>query len=111
MAYTTLRNLKRHLNIELSTSELTTELEVLYNEDDVYLQSLILVSESAISNYCNGGLDLYTDLTMPKTIIQASLLFCAHMYLNRSMISFAQGYELPYSFQFLLNPYKNITIC
>jgi len=93
MAYVTLVDAKKHLNIE-------TE----YIGDDAYITSVISVVEEAISKYCDGGL---TDLDpVPVAVKHAALLLVAHLYVNRTMVSFAQGFEIPYSFKFLLNPYK-----
>ena len=99
MAYTTLAKLKAHLNIESS-----------FVEDDTLLADIIAVAEGAISDYTCGGLDEYTDETMPEVVKHAALLLSAHLYLNRAMVSFAQGYEIPYSFKFLLNPYRIYTV-
>lgn len=96
MAYTTKLALKKHLNIEEA-----------FVDDDTYLESIIAVVELAISDYCKGGLADYTDETMPVVVKQAALILAAHLYLNRSMVSFAQGFEIPFSFRFLLNPYMS----
>lgn len=97
MAYTTLAELKKHLNIETT-----------FTEDDTYLTTLIDVAEMSIADYCNGGL---TDVDpIPVTVKQAALLLAAQLYTTRTVVSFAQGYEIPYSFKFLLNPYKNPSI-
>lgn len=99
MAYTTLAKLKAHLNIEAS-----------FTDDDTLLTDLIGVAEGAIKDYVCGGLEDYTEETMPDVVKHAALLLSAHLYLNRSMVSFAQGYEIPYSFKFLLNPYRVYTV-
>jgi hypothetical protein len=72
----------------------------------------------AISNYCNGGLqevvtiviDNVTYTALPKVVKQACLFLAAHFYLNRTPIAFTSTSELPYTFQFLLNPYKNFVV-
>lgn len=96
MPYIELDDLKAQLNIELA-----------FTDDDTYLEQLIGVAELAISNYCDGGLDEFTDADMPITVKQSGLLLASHLYLNRGMVSFAQGYLIPHSFHFLLDPYKN----
>lgn len=98
-AYTTLATLKAHLNIETA-----------FTADDTYLTSLIDVVELMISEYCCGGLDEYTSVTMPVVVKHAALLLAAHLYTTRTMVSYAQGYEIPYSFKFLLNPYRTYTV-
>lgn len=93
----TVAELKKHLNIESD-----------WTEDDNYLQELLNVAELAVSNYCNGGLDEETEI--PVTVKQAYLFLAAHYYLNRTPIAFTSTSELPYTFQFLLNPYRNFVI-
>lgn len=100
MAYSTLYELKRHLNIEQD-----------YNDDDAYLQDLILVTELAINNYLNYSGSTMNETTVPLTIKQASLLLAAHFYTNRQLVSFAKAEEIPFSFRFLLDPYKNYIVC
>jgi len=106
--YTTVAELKQHLNIEEN-----------FNDDNNYLLELISVSEMAVSDYLNGGLSGSTVtftisgetiVALPKTIKFATMLLAAHLYNNRTLVSFAQGVEIPYTFQFLLNSYKIITV-
>lgn len=97
-AYTTLATLKAHLNIETA-----------FTADDTYLTSLIAVAELSIREYCCWAETEYvTDI--PATIKQAALLLAAQLYTTRTIVSYAQGYEIPYSFKFLLNPYRNYTV-
>lgn len=99
MAYTTIHEVKRHLNIESS-----------FNDDDGYLQDLIEVSAIAIQNYLNDSLSGQTETNVPMTIKHAALLFTAHLYIHRQIVSFANAVEIPYTYKFLLDPYKNFTI-
>jgi len=99
MAYISLAQIKEHLNIEST-----------FDGDDSYLTSLIDVAELSVSDYCNTGLSGYTSSDIPVTVKQATLLLAAHFYVNRTMVSYAQGTEIPYSFKFLLNPYRKYTI-
>lgn len=100
MKYTNLIEAKRHLNIE-------TE----FSDDDVYITSLLNVAELSIQNYCNDELfSEYTELTAPVTLKQAVYFLIGNFYANRQIVSFAQGVEIPYTFQFLLNPYKNYVV-
>ena len=95
MAYFTLNELKKQLNIETS-----------FTDDDVYLTGLTTVATLAVQNYCNYGLTGYTDSTVPVTVKQAALLIAANLYNNRTPVSFAQGLEIPFTFRFLLDPYR-----
>ena len=99
MAYTLLAAVKAHLNIETA-----------FTDDDTYLTSLIGVAELSIREYCCWAEAEYPDADIPVTIKQAALLLIGQLYTTRTIVSFAQGYEIPYSFKFILNPYRNYTI-
>lgn len=99
MQYTNLIDAKKHLNIE---SE--------YIDDDNYITQLLNVSELAVSNYCNDTFSGYTITNIPSTIVQAIYILMSNFYVNRQPVSFAQGYAIPYTFDFLLYPYMNFTI-
>jgi len=60
--YTTLSEIKQHLNIETT-----------FNEDDAYLLNLLAVAEISVYEYCNGGIS-ETDTDLPKAVKHASLL-------------------------------------
>lgn len=99
MSYISLDELKEQLNIEAG-----------YNEEDAYLGLLITAAEKATENYLNGETPVL-DATKPEPDIKmAMLLMCCHWYENRSTVSFAQGYKVPFAFEFLLNPYKTFTV-
>lgn len=100
MKYTTLTDAKRHLNIEPD-----------FTEDDAYITSLLNVAELAVQNYCDDVTFAdYTAETAPVTLVQAVYFLVGNYYANRQPVSFAQGIEIPYTFQFLLNPYKNYVV-
>lgn len=77
-----------------------------YTGDDLLLSQYINVAITAVDNFINYT----TGTTYDDAINQAIILYATHLYLNRNLVSFAQGYELPYSFKFLLSPYKNYVI-
>lgn len=99
LIYTSIDELKSQLNIESG-----------YTDEDSYLESLLLVSESSCNEFTNNGLSGYTYNDIPPTVKHAMILLAAHYYTNRNMVSFSNGVEIPYTFQFLLNPYKNYVI-
>lgn len=90
--------IKEHLNIESD-----------FTDDDVYLTGLTEVAEESIIEYLNlpTGYTGYTSSAdTPLGVQQAIKLFVAHLYINRQMVSFAQGVEIPYTFTFLLSRYR-----
>jgi hypothetical protein len=97
--YITVTELKQHLNIETS-----------YTADDVLLSGLTTTSTIAVQTYTNDGLSGYTGTTTPAPVKHATLLLAGHLYLNRNMVSFTSGVEIPYTYKFLLDPYKNYVV-
>jgi uncharacterized phage protein (predicted DNA packaging) len=98
----TISDLKRQLNIEAD-----------YNDDNTLLQSYLNVSEKAVINYLNlytGSTSGYTMNNAPIEIQQAMLLFAANLYQNRTIISYGNLVKIPYTFEFLLNDYRNKTV-
>lgn len=127
MLYTTISNLKKQLNIEDS-----------YTGDTTILTTILNATEQAVVNYCNAivqisgftgstgttsvlnlsGTTMNVNMTgYTKThtnvsiaVVQATYLLAAHLYVNRQIVSFAQGFEIPFTYRFLLDPYKNFVI-
>lgn len=95
-----INELKRNLNIEES-----------FTDDDVFLQNILNVADNAVQTYL-GTLALtgYTEVSVPIEIHHSVILLASHFYLNRNMVSYAQGFEIPYSFKFLLAPYKDYIV-
>lgn len=93
----TLSNLKLHLNIDSGDTI-----------DDTYLQQCLDVSTLAVSNY----LDIPSGATLPiiNNINYSIILLASNYFTNRNIVAFANPIELPYSFKFLLSPYKNIIV-
>ena len=97
----------------------------IYNltEDDIYISSLIEVAYISIKNYCNqvnwvdssgitSGTTEFADdtiygSTIPLPIAHAILLLVGNFYANREPVSFASAQPIPYTFQYLIDPYKN----
>lgn len=101
MSYITLAEAKVHLNIESG-----------YTADNTYIEDLIEVAEQSVEDYLNGGVVLtgYTSTTVNRAIKHSTLLYIGHLYATRTTVSYAQGYEIPMAFKFLLNPYRNYSI-
>lgn len=103
--YITLEEIKKHLNID-----------DYFTDDDAYLNSLIQVAAEVVERHIddklidlceldeNGEVDLKS---LPSPLIHAMKLFIGNMYANRESIAFAQSYELPLSYNYLLSLYKN----
>lgn len=92
-----IEELKQNLNIELD-----------YKDEDTYLNNLLDVSEEAIFNYLDRTKSEFE--TVPLSIKQGIILLASQMYENRTPIAFASVNKIPYAFEFLLAPYRKITI-
>ena len=104
--------LKRQLNIENT-----------FYDDDAILQQCLDVAIQATYNYLgndiltsgfnpseNGITSGYTGTTVPTSIEHAILMLASHFYINRNIVAFATPSELPYSYKFLLDWYKDFVI-
>ena len=89
---------KKHLNIEDD-----------FNEDDEYILSLIEVAESAVRVHINEDFASIAEKNggcLPPPIRQAVLLMIGNLYTNREPLGTNQQ-ELPLSYQYLIDLYKN----
>lgn len=99
----------------MTTAELKRQLniEVTYTDDDVLLQLYLDVAQEAVINDLNYGTESTSGITgtnMPVSLKQAILLLAAHLYVTRTPVAFGQGYKIPLTFEYLINPYKQFTV-
>lgn len=98
----------KYLNIELAKRHLNVD--EWYHDDDNYIGGLCSVAEDAVRTHLDDNLDVIAadnDGSLPDSIIHAMLLLVGNLYANREGIAFANGVEIPYSYKYLLDPYKN----
>lgn len=96
--YIELEEIKKHLNVDLE-----------FNEDDAYIMQLVNVAEQAVER--NADIK-FSDLidkygSLPKPLIQAMKLLVGNLYANRESIAFTSVNELPLSYTYLINLYKD----
>jgi hypothetical protein len=99
----TLSNIKHQLQIEST-----------YTDDDQYLTGLTSVATAMVINHLGTGFTATytgTTSTWPDPVQQAVILLVNHLYLTRSIVSFAEGKKIPMTFEFLLNNYRDMLIC
>lgn len=96
MRYVTVEDIKKHLYID-------------FEADDYIIADSIDAAQSIIEKYLNVKLDdLVVDERLPYPLIQAIKIMCGNLYNNRESIAFnAVPYKIPFSFEYLLQPYKN----
>ena len=92
--YVTLSELKQHLNVD-------------FDDDDSYIQGLIIPVQLSIEAYLNNPLESYVrDGSIDKRIWHATRILVANFYANRESISFATPNEIPNTVTLLLQPLK-----
>lgn len=98
--YVTLKQAKKHLNIDED-----------FNEDDDYIMQLINVAEIAVEKHIDCELITYVDKegNLSYPLIQTMLLFIGNMYANRESVSLTQMHELPLAYSYILDLYKDYT--
>lgn len=96
MRYITVEDVKRHLYID-------------FEADDKIIADYIDAAQSIIEKYLNVKLcDLMVNEQLPFPILQAIKIMVGNLYNNREGVSFnAVPYRVPFSFEYLLQPYKN----
>lgn len=92
--YVTLEELKQHLNVD-------------FDHDDSYIESLIEPVQLAIESYLNKRLvDFELSGTIDRRIWHAIRIMVANYYANREDITFAQAYSIPNHITLLIQPLK-----
>lgn len=97
--YVTLECAKKHLNIDES-----------FKDDDSYILSLIDVAENAVSRHIDCKLEKLqqdNDGEMPAPVVHAVKLLVANLYANRESVAYSQAVEVPKSYDYLLDLYRN----
>ncbi len=96
MRYVTVEDIKKHLYID-------------FEADDYIIADYIDAAQTIIEKYLNVKLcDLVVDERLPYPLIQAIKIMVGNLYNNREGVSFnAVPYKVPFSFEYLLQPYKN----
>lgn len=96
MRYITVEDVKRHLYID-------------FEADDKIIADYIDAAQEIIEKYLNVKLcDLMVDEKLPYPVLQAIKIMTSNLYNNREGVSFnAVPYRIPFSFEYLLQPYKN----
>lgn len=109
MYIVTLNEAKKHLNIENS-----------FTDDDSYITTLIDVAYLSIKFKCNNNtwIDIsgnttgtseltLTGSTIPTVIKHAILLMVGNLYSQREPIAFASASIVPYTLEYLIQPFIN----
>lgn len=96
--YLQLYQVKKHLNIDED-----------FRDDDEYLMQLAEVAEKVVERNIDTSLKLLEDGDgdIPSPLMHAMLLLIGNFYANRESVAFANSTNVPYSYQYLIDLYRN----
>jgi len=99
MKYLNTNIIKKHLNIDDC-----------FHEDDEYIRQLGDVAEQMVDEHINNNLTSIAEDNngnLPMPLKHAMLLLIGNLYQNREGVAFANATEIPFSYKYLLFPYKD----
>lgn len=98
MDYLELDKLKKHLNVDWD-----------FTDDDEYIESLGDVAEAMLAKDLDISLEelISAEGDMPKPVLHAMMLIVGNLYANRESIAFASAVEVPQTYKFLIDYYRN----
>ena len=96
-----------YLNLELTKKHLNVEQE--YIADDEYILQLMQVAEDAVAKHIDNKLQNLEDEEgkLPSSLLHAIMLLVANFYANRESVAFASSSEIPTSYNYLLDLFKD----
>ena len=97
--YVDVIDLRRYLNIP-------------FVEDDLLLLELEETAEQVLRGHLNvESLEVFEDQNgdIPQALKTAIKTITANFYSNRESVAYGQPYRIPYSLEWLIQPYKNYT--
>jgi len=99
--YIPLDKIKKHLNIDND-----------FKDDDEYLADLEEVACVAVQKHIDRNLnELDRGGNLPAPITQAILLMIGTFYNSRESVAYASAQEVPLSYNYLLDLFKNYNGC
>lgn len=98
MLYISIEDIKNHLNIDTD-----------FIADDKYLGQLIEVAQGAVERNIDRKLEDLEDVNgqLPETLLQAVKFLVGNYYANRESVAFAATHDVPHSYQYLIDLYRD----
>lgn len=96
----------------VSLSDLKGQLNMVddYEGEDRYLSGLLEVSQKSVECHIQRTLDAFImEGRLDPMLRHAILILAAHFYANREPVAYAQPRTIPYTFEYLLQPFKKYT--
>lgn len=98
--YTKVEDLQKHL-----------EIDYLEDGDERQLKLFLDASESRIEKEINQPLSEFEDEegVLDPALVAAILIFAGTLYANREAVAYTNAQPVPYTFHFLLQPFRKYT--
>lgn len=99
MAYVDVIDIRKYLNLP-------------FCEDDLLLAELEESAEEVLAGHLNvESMDVYEDASgdIPQALKTAIKVMVATLYSNREAVSYGQPFRVPYTLEYVLQPFKNYT--
>ena len=96
-----------YLNLDIVNKHVNIEKE--YTLDDEYILNLMCVAENAVEKHIDNKLQNLEDEAgnLPASLLHAIMLLVANFYANRESVAFASSSEIPTSYNYLLDLFKD----
>lgn len=96
-SYVTVEELKQHLNVD-------------YDGEEEYLITLLETAVVSVETYIRQPLDVFVKGgKLNPMLLHAIKILAGNFYANREPVAFAQPKPIPYTLEFLLQPFKLYT--
>lgn len=101
------------MDLYVSLSELKKQLNIVedYTGEDTYLSGILEASQSAVEFHIQQPLSAFLkeDEGLEPMLKHAILILASHFYANREPVAYVQPKIIPYTFEYLLQPFKKYT--
>lgn len=82
-----------------------------YRDEDEHLLELLEVAEMSIEKHIQQPLTVFVDESgkLNPMLRHAIRILVAHFYVNREPVAYGQPHIIPYTIEYLLQPFKKYT--
>lgn len=92
--------------LDITTLKEFLAIEPEFTDNDNLLNNCLEAAKIAVAKYIGGTDDITSDAYLDMAILQLA----AHLYTNRNIVNFGAAAEMPYTFRFILDYYKDWVI-
>ena len=92
--------------LDITTLKEFLAIEPEFTDNDNLLNNCLQAAKIAVTQYIGGTDDITSDAYLDIAILQLA----AHFYTIRNLVNFGSASEMPYTFRFILDYYKNWVI-